>query len=216
MFLLQYIWSLSLYIITIYIYTYIYGLDIRSARWRSFLHWVCCYSYSWSTKYFTRKSSPPFLYVALETVWKIWIEFSSVCVFLQVPTSSEIKRNTKRPKITTTKPTNKPTPKPQEIWVLLETFCISLKKSRKRPALLWNEDNTLFLPLFLVWTENFSRQRPRVSACAENVAQWSGSSASGLWALVRCRLRCFFPPFHLFKEDTTYLCLSSSQGKKYV
>lgn len=97
---------------------------------------------------------------------------------------------------------------------LSENSLISLEKSRKLPTSLGDEDNTLFLSLFLGLTGNFSRQSCPGCVCAENVSQWIGSSALGISALLQCRLIYFFPFFHFFEEDTIYLCLSSAWGMK--
>lgn len=54
---------------------------------------------------------------------------------------------------------------------LSENSLTSLEKSCKLPTSLGDEDNTLFVSLFLGLTEDFSRQSCLGCVCAENVSQ---------------------------------------------
>lgn len=89
-------------------------------------------------------------------------------------------------------------PPPNSGLDLSENSLISLQKSCNLPTSLWDEDNTLFLSLFLGLTENFSRQSCPGCVCAEKFSQWIGSSAPGTSALLQCRLIYIFFPLLSF------------------
>lgn len=169
-----------------------------------FCTYVCFCSYVWSTKHLVRKSSLfllPFMYITLETIWKIWIQLHCTCV----PAHTYLFRDAKK------------SPKTSEDLDITRDFLHQLGEITQPPhtSVKWKEH--VISPTFSWFDWKFLKaETPVLHLCRERRTM-KRKFSFGYISISTMQINIFFPLFHLFKEeDTIYLCLRSAWGMKYL